>query len=560
MKYFKWVMLILIATFFISQLTFGAIEILVQESGNVDIYNYGILYLTDIQGKIVISNPSKYDLYEVDIPYFLPNLNLVETSKGNNILINKIFVPKINALESYTIEYKIGGLTTHNIYDEENAILFNALTKDGVLFKSNLELNIAKTNITNNQGSSYREVSIHVFNPTPFIQEIKKIEIIKTDTMDPNAELAKWTVIANNNPYNMTSGEVIQYEMLDLNPVEGEIYWIKVDADTIDMSYQFSNTQNIIVIDKLEQLKENRNDGASTPLNTPDLEPIIQEISIFKSMPNQVVSLNKTFDVNIELFNQFYGDKLLTLTDTIPDHFEFVNSSRPFEYNEKTRTVVWKDFRINSLAKIDVNYKIKYIGENSYGLDKLPQAKVEYDLQTRYSNPVSYIKQFVVPKQLYVQKTVVPKDQGRFKITLNVFNLGQEKLTNLYVLEALKAEHSFEQVTLTPYKKGEWFIQKLNPGENWEVSYITNKKDADEMLPTIKGIIDTEVYYSLIMNQIISQRYNSGQEFSFDSIPTVALAIGLIILIIFKIYIIHIIHKKIKNKKNLKMPYNKDDE
>ena len=509
------------------------------ERGSVLDY-YGSYYVVDVEGNITITNENDFSIYMVDIPITPGTLSLVDMSSRNFIRENKIRIPYMDSYESITFPYRLFGVTTEPIISgyltEGSSVLSHNFRDELVYFRSDLWINLHKSEILDIADDASRTIAISITNPTPLEYNINNIKVSRTDDENVNNPNKIWTF---EDKIKILGGDRWYREFLDFGEGmrEDSVYWFIVDHD---MANTFINLNEDVILNiydesYLDQVP--RDDVFDRPISERDKD-LFASTKLFLRKNVDPVRVFPGDIVNITLIatNLDVVSKIVRIEDFIPEGFELYEIHNPNSFIESD-DLTW-EIEINRDTSRIVSYSLRFIDEDSVGLQYLPEAHAYFDNTRVSSSRTPIIKQFVPTKRLYVQKNIRRLPNDLVEITISVKNLGEADLTGLLLKDSITDDDLFSEISQTPLEKGLWQIPTLSRNEEWRVSYKTTSSANIGRLPQVFGIEESSVLHTLIMGNQVSR-------YIFSSSMRTLEVIGIAMLVIFPFFLIIYYKKRI---------------
>ncbi len=530
MKPVKIILLIFLITISISFGEEAKVEFYINERGRI-ISFYDQYFIYFVKGNLTIYNPSSAKLYDLNIPLALDGLEvLCEDNDEKAYFSNSnIYISILNPNSSKKFRYIIRGIITQNLLKQYNSLLETAIRLRNPRIYSTLKISLKKAPLENPKYTkrNARLISVRVENPSPFEFTIDSITVIKTKEMDPSKEISKWTFPNENDTKNKIKPyEVYEFDVIDTNAHEGEIYWLK--SDIFLKGIEIVPHSNITLYTQDDLFKPEMNESEYL-LNKTLAGLFMKRIFIRKYLSDNLAIPGKKINVTL-LISNFEPQMIkVNISDSFPKGFVLSEKENFMKVNNNNVTVT--NFEIPSKTIRRMRYELKYVDNESLGLDYFPIAILFYRNQTYYSQSIPFIRKYLPERKVFVQKKIDFLDDNRVKITLIIRNLGNEKIKDLIVKEYLTELDSFVEVSELPIEKGTWKIDLLNPGEEWEVSYVTDSKNIINYLPEVYGIPNLVIARTLILSNEIDNQIIVSKIQAIEIIGIIS--IGIILLLYF---------------------------
>lgn len=496
------------------------INVTVNETGKIVSF-YDEYYIYQLNGSLTIINPSNTSLFNIEIPLYLSTLDIrTNYSKpGNYLTPGEMFIYTLPPNSSETFYYEIYGISTEDLSPDGDAILANAIESRQPKLYSNLFGSLLKAEMEDpayTGRSNARLISVHLSNPTEYSFVIDKVEVIKTNINDPNAEVDKW--VFTNEKSSLQPLENWAFDFIDENASEGQIYWLTTD----------------IYIDAVNLIK----DANITRYNQEDLFEVVSN-----------ATLNETINTSIPfLSDRVYLRKLVSSTLVVPGDLVnitvLVNNLEPKEIDIQVFDIFPDGFDVVSVEDGIVNdhnlswnitlssgtakrlrYQLRYVDDDALGLDYYRPAHLIYDGIVVYSQNLPFVRKYIPQKRLFVQKNVKFLAGDTVQIRLSLQNLGESPLENIMIKEYLLSSAEFREISQQPLQRGLWKIDELNQSSTWEVTYITDKMSLLNNMPEIYGISQGSILQTIILSNLITSKLSLLSTNSVEIIGIVILAL-----------------------------------
>ena len=525
-----------------SNFTFAAdVSLDITERGSVLNY-YGVYYVVDVEGNITVTNENSFPIYTIHIPMTPGTLSFSGDSAGRYIENNGVRIPYLDPYESVTFSYRLFGVTTHNIiqhYSSGTSVFAHLLEDEMAHFRSDLWINLQKSEIGSIRGQPTRFIVVGITNPTPLEYQIKNIQVSRTDDNNVNNPNKIWTF---EDKIKILGGDEWEREFQDFGDGmrEDSVYWFIVDHDLANTFVDLYEDVllNIYNEDYLDQVPSD--DIIERPISERDKELFATtKVFLRKSIEPKRVFPGDIVNVTLTATNLDVVSKIVRIGDFVPDGFEI------YEIHSKDSLIrqdelLW-EVEINRGTSRIVSYSLRFIDENAVGLKYLPEAFATFAEGRVTSSRTPIIRQFVPTKKLYVQKNVKRLPGDSVEIIISIRNLGEASLSGLLLKDFLEDDDSFSEITQVPLSKGLWEIPTLSRNQEWQVRYKTNSNKNIGRLPQVFGIDESSVLKTIIMDNFVSHYIFS------PSIKTLEI-VGIAVLILFPILVIFMYKKKLMAK------------
>ncbi len=511
----------------------------IEERGSVLNY-YDMYYVVDVEGNITITNENDFKANTVEVRLNPETLNLDTTDGTSYIDHDKIRIPYLEEGESRTISYSIQGITTRNVIEhheeEGHSVLSHLMEERAVRLRSDLWINLRKSDIMESGDNRIRHIDVGFTNPTPLRYDIDKIQIIRTEDKDINDPDKLWVL---DEPEEIRGGESWERSIADRSESmrQDSIYWFSVDHDLARVDTDFSEDSDIDIFneDDIDEVPEVDRD----PVEIDEGErEIFDRTTVFlrKRMEPSTVYPGDVVNISLIATNLDSTAKTITIEDSMPEGFE------PYRLEESEHLIdeenmVW-EFEVNRDTSRIIEYSIKFVDDESIGLDHLPEAEASFDTGTARSQRVPFIKRYIPDKSLYVQKSIERLSGDMIGVNIRLRNMGEASLSDLVVKDYLEDEMPFLESSQDYEDHGIWEVPELRPNEEWEVSYRTDTHRYMARLPQVMGIDESKVLKTMIMDSVIYQ------PFFLRSVNTMEV-IGLSVFILLPLVFIKVYKKKV---------------
>ncbi|USN45700.1 MAG: DUF11 domain-containing protein [Candidatus Woesearchaeota archaeon] len=503
----KWfVLFFTLAIFLLPFATAGTIVFDIVESGKITSF-YDDFYVVNVDGVITIYNQEEVTLNNLNIPYNLFGLELRSnaTSSGQLMTSQGLIIFSIEPQSSISLSYNILGITSINPIVDGEPILAGGIFQEepevytdvfGQLLKNEPEVEA----IT---GRDRRLISVHFENPTSFNLTLDLFKVTKTSDLDITRELESWDFTGE--VTQIGPGEFYAKDFFDEEVVEGEIYWLQADVFLDASQFVYNRTNNISLFTEDDLINYSLNASVNgTGRDVFFNSFLLNNVFLRKTVSSTQVLPGDVIDVKL-ILNNF--DPLLVsgkLTDEIPSGFEIIDTGEGTK-NADGSTLTW-DMSLNPRKSKRVEYAIKYVDEDSLGVDFFPAGEFVYGKNRVYSSSLPFIRQYIPEKKLFVQKSVAYITQDEIRVTLNLLNLGESPLEDLVVKELIPESAEFREISQPFTKKGVWVVDRIDQGESWITSYVTDSEDVLNTLPSVFGVPMSSVRSTILLVNIIESR------------------------------------------------------
>jgi len=498
------------------------LEVNIVESGKVTSY-YDTYWVVSVEGSVSVHNPFNNSFDYVKIPYDIGTLTLIEDNATDYVHPGLIYIPFLDPDETITIDYEIRGISGYDpMYRNKSVFRSGLITETAHLFTF-LISNIKKAEIENEtinteevkSRENRRVVSVTLENPSDLHQNVTSITVIKTSDQDPNTPLETWYFPDSTDKIVIKPHSIWTEDILDTNSTEGEVYWLSTEAqtDTIPLLIGEHRVQRFSEEDLLSVENASYTEKEYLENVTEYLEHLMY---LKKSVSSTHLNPGDEITVDIKVNNFAPISRNFTLTEQIPAGFLVTDSGG-------ANASSGQKLRWEVLAKPDTmtltKYGLMFNDNSSVGLDFFEPAVLRYENETLYSQRIPFIRRYVPEKRIFIQKKLRYSVADEIVVQLQIKNLGESSLENLYVKEFLGANDVFREISLAPEERGKWKIDFLSQGELWEVTYVTNENDAVNLLPEVYGVdkqlvLKTLVFENAIRNEWLSPALHAMEIFA----------------------------------------------
>ncbi|MFP4117347.1 MAG: hypothetical protein ACLFTR_00325 [Candidatus Woesearchaeota archaeon] len=516
----------------------------IEEQGSVLNY-YDMYYVVDVAGNVTMTNDEDFPINTVELRTNPGTLSLDELGGTGYLYDDKIRIPYLDPGESRTIEYRIYGLTTENViryYESDGESVLNHLMDEKKLYyRSDLWINLRKSEIFGSGDLRRRTIDIEVTNPHPLEYNIDSVKVYRTDDADVNDPDRIWTFddvtrIHGGDSWSRSFSD----ESEDMR--EDSVYWFVVDHELSGVLADISEDNDIDIHDESELEDVPSEDPEEQDVSERDKE-LRERTLVFlrKLIDPSTVYPGDSVNVTLIVTNLDAMPKTIDVHDTIPDGFELDEVYTQDSLIESDDDVAWQVEVNRDTSKI-IEYSVKFIDEESLGMDYFPEADAIFAEGRVSSSRTPYIKRFIPDKKLYVQKNIMRLPGDRVEIEISIRNIGESSVSGLVLKDHITDDSSFSDFTKEHIGRGEWEIPSLDRDEEWTVSYRTDFGRGITRLPQLMGIEESSVLKTIIMDSHVSHTILSPSANIFE-------IIGIAILIVFPFLFIRIYKKKIVENK-----------
>ena len=499
------------------------VNITISENGKI-ISFYDQYYIYQVNGTISITNPTNFTLYNIEIPIYLSSLDIRTnySSEDNYMIPDEIFLFALGPEESYSFAYKIVGITTEDLSTNGKSVLSNGINMFQPKIYSNLFGTLKKAPMEDPAftGRDARLISVELRNPTSFEYVIDLVKVIKTPAMDPNAQINVWDF--TNDKSGLGGGEGWDFDFIDDNATEGEVYWLTTDIyiDNIEV-YSLANISRYDQDDLFEVIS---NVTINDTVND-SLDLLANRIYLRKLVSKTLVTPGDVVNVTLIVNNFEPHDVFFSIVDIVPEGFEIIEIKDGVLVG---KNVTW-NVTLSTGAGRRLRYSIRYTNPDLLGIDYFKPAELTYDEKTYYSQSIPFVRNYIPEKRVFVQKNVKFLSGDEVQVTLSVQNLGETPLQNVMLKEHLLSTAEFREISIAPMQRGLWKIEYLRQSEKWTTTYITDKMSVSNSMPDVYGVPQGSVLQTIILSNLINSKYSVLQTNVVEIVGIIALAIILLL-------------------------------
>lgn len=500
----------------------SAIEITTEETGKITSF-YDDYYIVRLNGTLTVHNPTAYTLYHVELPLKLSTLDFRSLNSTSEFYINneKIFIQSLPANSTQALNYKVAGISPSFIKDPEKGLLKQALYYYGdPKIYANIMGSLRKAPMEKEEitGRDARVISVELRNPSAFKYFINFIKVIKTDSIRPDLELDSWDF--SDEKKHLDAYENYNFDFLDVNAVEGQVYWLQTDIYFDDV--RVFGKANLTIYDQDDLFIPIINDTYEDNFTEEELSLLDKRIFVRKMIPQRLFNPGDRTNITLIVNNLANTPLKGNLLDVIPDGFKLIDISDNGIVNDSALN--WK-VDIGTQNAMRYRYEVEYIDVEGLGVDYFPAAKLDYDINTIYSSVVPFVRKYVPEKKLFIQKTLEFLDNDEVGVTLSVHNLGDGPVENLVIKDFLDDDVEFKEVSQSFYEKGVWAVPIIEAGDIWETRYVSEKTALLNTFPEVFGAAKASVMKTIILSNIVESNLIMKGISNFEIIGILSLAL-----------------------------------
>jgi hypothetical protein len=558
----KFIIFLILLFFNVSFIYSMSINVSIEENAEVTKLLSG-QFAIDARGSIEIKNPSLIDtIYEMSFPLNLDSLiginkvHIDNSSLDFDFSFNRINTFLILPNETVRVGYRIYGLTNANLFtviDSENISVLEYYVDD-FEFYSNPILNLQKLErdgfnynqsgqlVSAISGNSSRVVGAGIKNPSSFDLNIKFVNLYRTDTANPF--LSEGVIIDREENKSISPYSSMDFNFIDLNSRNNSVYWLSTKTtiknnivDSLTRSYSIQQNSGGGGSGGGGSGGGGSGGGSSFDFNNTDEEITIdikESVFIKKDVNKTIVRSGDEFKVILSIVNVNDFEIINSIiNDEIPSGYEIKDVSNSVKINNQLLEFVIENIGPYETQIIEYTLLNKEENQNR-GITYLKPAILTLeDGSEIFSEGVIIINELLPEKKLFVQKETKPIENDFVKVTIKVKNLGSYALENILISDNLDNNALIKDISQVFHEKGIWKINKLDVGDVWEVSYITEDLSSSlETLPNVYGVEDSEVYETLIVSEEIINRYEVGN----GLIEKIGLGIAVFLLLLYLLF------------------------
>ncbi len=486
------------------------LELNITESGKITSY-YDEYWVVQVDGNLNIHNPFNNSFDYLKWGYDLGTLTIVEDNATDYLKPWDIYIPYIGPYQTINIGYEIRGISAYDPMWQNHSVLRSAMRD----YKANLYTfmvsNIKKSDIENQtidtsdikSVANRRLVTVSLENPSDLSQNITSVKVIKTPEGDPNDELETWTFPEDTGQIVVKPHDKWMKDIIDYNSSEGEVYWLSSDVVT--------DTVPLVIGDQFIRrfTQDDLFNVANASLDEQEyLDNITQYLEhlmyLKKTVSESVLMPGDKVSVDIKINNFAPISRNFNLTESLPTGFKILDAGNGSR--KANNSLTWTG-KINPDSTRLIHYDLKYTDNVSLGLDFFEPAVVKYENETLYSERIPFIRQYIPDKKIFIQKKLRYSLNNEIVVQLQLQNLGEADIQDLYVKEFLGANDVFSEISVQPESKGMWHIPLLKKNEVWEVTYVTDDNAEVNLLPEVYGVDKKIVLKTLIFENVIKNEW-----------------------------------------------------
>lgn len=475
----------------------------ISESGKIIKY-YDGHYVTNVNGRISISNPSDHDLYSIRIPFERDaSLYMLELTNTGYLFYNSIEIPILSPHQTINIDYQFIGLTLSRPNDDNVTILNTAIQRNKIRMYTDVQLKLEKGPLENQTGIWRRLISVNIMNPSIFVVKAVNIKLIKTEpgVMDVNNQSRLWrffdTLLI---PRTMMVADVFDY-----TNVASDIYWISADTAVANFELSARSLINHFTEKDIDNQAEIQLAEDIISQQGPTEKPFDQMLLVQKFVSDTLIKTDQVITVKNLIYNFEDKMKTVSLKDVIPKNFELIEVITD---EERTPVIIsgenlsWNDIMINPHSGRIFTYTMKMNNPNASGIQYIDGSTISFEEGRITSSNIPVILQFLPEKKLFMQKKVSILSDDEYLVDIEIKNLG-DTVNNLVLRDNIPEDKTISEITKPFLKRGVWNIEMINDKDSWKLTYVTNDAASLQNIPLLFGIEQDAVFITLTVdNQI----------------------------------------------------------
>ncbi len=520
---------------------YGA-SIHIEEEGEVLNY-YDMYYVVDVEGEITITNTEDFSINTIKLHITPGTLAISELSDTGFLFNDGVRIPYLDQGASQTIRYRIYGVTPENVvryYESDGESVLRHLMDDDMLrYRSDLWINLQKSEIVEAGDLRSRNLRIGITNPRPLDYEVRSIKVHRTDDADVNNPDKIWTFDDN---VRIHGGDTWSRNFRDQSESmrEDSVYWLIVDHKLARVLADITEDNDLNVYDESEL-----EDVPAPDPEDPDYAEVDKEfrertlVFLRKLIEPSTVYPGDVINVSIFVTNLDVVPKTINVRDKVPEGFELeeIHTESSLVSSPDSEDMEWQ-VEVNRDSSRIIRYSVRFVDEESLGLSYFPEAEAIFDEGRVSSTRAPYIRRFIPQKMMYLQKNIIRLGGDRTEIRISVRNIGEADVSGLVLKDYIIEDAPFSDITQEHIGRGEWELPRLAKNEEWEVSYRTEYGRGISRVPQLMGIDDSKVLSTVIMDSRISHTIMA---------PSMSIIeiIGMALLIVFPFIFIRTYKKKV---------------
>ncbi len=527
-------------------------QVNVTESGKVISY-YDQYWVVQVNGTVTLHNPFNNSFDLAKFGFDLGPLTIIEGNDTDFIRSGAFIIPYIEAHQTIDIGYTIRGISAYDPMTDNHSVMYSALKKGDTDLIATLISNIMKSDVENHtldtglvkSSKNRRLIVVTLDNPAYVSQNVTSIKVIKTPEQDPNNELESWYFGGGDGPVIIPPRDRWTEDIIDYNSSEGEVYWLSSDVHTYSYPPLIVDRSSVLLFDQ-NDLYQAENGSIVENEQLSNITEYLEHLMYIKKRVSTTVLFPGDFvTVTLNINNFAPIARSFNLTEMVPHGFEVEDSGGA---NATSVSRLFWNTRVNRDANMVLKYRLKFVDNESLGLDYFEPARLDYENQTLYSERIAFIRQYIPEKKIFIQKKLSYGIDNQINVQLQLQNLGESDIQGLYVKEFLGADDVFSEISVAPVDKGRWEVPKLKRGEMWEVTYVTDENPNVNLLPEVYGVDNKVVLKTLVFENVIR---NSWLAPTTQAIEILAPLFILAFIIAYLVYIRRVHTKKTRGIRSM---------
>ena len=495
------------------------INVTIDERGKIVSF-YDEYYVYQLNGSVSITNPSNHSLNNIELPLYVSTLDIrTNYSKQYNYMTpEEIYIYNLGPGQTETFKYRLLGISTEDLSKDGDSVLANGIERLRPKVYSNLMGTLKKAPMEDPAytGRNGRLISVELRNPTDYEYNIEKVEVIKTDEMNPNAELDRWSFTDEKDTLEAYQGW--DFDFIDKNASQGQVYWLSTDIFIDEIAIHASSNISRFNQEDLFAFQPNATVNESVNESVPLLS---ERIYLRKTASSTLMTPGKVVNITVLVNNLEPQPASFTVRDRVPQGFSVVS----VDGGEMVgRNATWNLTLSAGTAK-RLTYQVRYEDPDTLGLDYFPPAVLRYKGEEYYSQNLPFVRKYVPEKRVFVQKKVKFLSGEEVRVTLSVQNLGETPLENVMVKDHLLSTAEFREITQNPVERGTWRINRLNRSSTWETTYVTDRMSVFNSVPELYGVPRSSVMQTVILSNFVSSSFSVISTHAVEIIGIVSLVV-----------------------------------
>ena len=503
---------------------------------------YDEYYVVNVEGNVTVKNNFNSSVYNVVVPFDLNNINIFEKTDSEYIKTSQLEFSMLDPFEEKTFNYQIRGITPQEPMRANMGVFESAIMPDRASLQPLLISKVHKAEIESEDVDTThvkkvedrRVVTIRLENPTDSPYNITQAEVLKSPpggSLEEDDILKRWSFPKDGSYFILEPHSSWEKDIADYNASPNEVYWLDTSVDTsLDLILEGIHNvtrytqEDLIVPENITELE------GEEPVNVTDYMTHLMYAK--KSYSKTHVNPGDIVDVEILLNNFAPVNRDVKVEDFIPRGFELVSENIS---DDSSQNVTW-DLVVNPQSSERVRYQLKYVEEDLLGVDYFEPAIVWYEDEKVKTQRTPFVRKYIPDRQIFVQKKISSTSNDEYKVEIRVQNVGESSLENIYIKEFLAPNDVFREITKVPEEKGLWLIPSLDAGDDWRVSYITDRNDALYSLPEVIGIDSESVLRTLILESLVEEQWVFGKMAWIERVGILVVVVSILSLIFFSRY------------------------